>query len=561
MKRRAFVKGAAAGGAISVLDWLGWFRRFGVPGSSKSLRMAEAAAQASTTPHFLIYWFQEGGWDSYCMFGPVDTVNNSTLTIPAGTLNPMPAWSAQFYRPHGYPSTTQTLKQVQGNIEYGYLATDGLSLFPDMAVVASHEGNAFHSGSRLEYHYGKYSGYYAPSAVRGPNERTVMQAFCEAYGGSVPLAHVSWHRWLSDGELDPSTYPEGTGYYEKLGPAYAHTVYGQTPADMRSRLSSLGAVTSGAKGVRIRAFVDNLHNNFLSGKDGESVRAFASAVDIHRQLANATGITVNPAAMFTDPQLRTEFGVTSTDEQTTSTSVNGNPARSKNTPNSNVQAMMAYELMRAGISIGFWIENRQIRGFDTHRDRQSIMQNGGQTDQLPDMQKNLWTPLKALVARLKSTPCPGTMGSYWDYTTIVLASEMGRTISGDVSAILMDNTKYPTDQDKYDNIVQQDCCQHWEVSSVAFMGGTVQGDRQYGRVGTTSLKGIPLMPDGTLDPAFDPITGQLISGRTQAANSFLSDSGTVYSTALYLSGLDPAALLAAGKGKNVRAPMTFIKKP
>jgi hypothetical protein len=35
----------------------------------------------------------------------------------------------------------------------------------------------------------------------------------------------------------------------------------------------------------------------------------------------------------------------------------------------------------------------------------------------------------------------------------------------------------------------------------------------------------------------------------------------VYSTALYLTGLDPVALRAAGKGKNDRLPMTFIKKP
>ena len=66
----------------------------------------------------------------------------------------------------------------------------------------------------------------------------MLQAFCEAYGANAPLPHVSWHRWLSDGELSEATYTEGKGYYEKLGPAYAHTVYGQTPADMRARLST-----------------------------------------------------------------------------------------------------------------------------------------------------------------------------------------------------------------------------------------------------------------------------------------------------------------------------------
>src|SRR6185436_17739880 len=113
-------------------------------------------------------------------------------------------------------------------------------------------------------------------------------------------------------------------------------------------------------------------------------------------------------------------------EATTSTVVNDMPARSKNTPNANVQAMMAYELMRAGISIGFWIESRQIRGFDTHRDRSSIRSNLGQTDQLTSMRRDLWTPLKAFVSRLKGTASSVPMKSLWDLTTIVLCSEMGR---------------------------------------------------------------------------------------------------------------------------------------
>jgi len=34
----------------------------------------------------------------------------------------------------------------------------------------------------------------------------------------------------------------------------------------------------------------------------------------------------------------------------------------------------------------------------------------------------LWTPLKALVAKLKATPYAATGKSYWDFTTIVLAT-------------------------------------------------------------------------------------------------------------------------------------------
>jgi len=553
MNRRAFLRGAAAGGAISVLDWLGWFKRFGVPGTAKTLGLAEAYAQSAPEPRFLVYWFQEGGWDSYSMFSPLDTPNHATLTIPAGTLNPSPAWSQQFYRPKNFGSDALhfATPKVQGNITYGYLAQDGLELFPDLAVVASAAGNTFHSGGRWEYHYGKYAQYKALTAQRGPNERTVLQAFCEAYGANYPLAHVSWHRWLSDGELEEANYPEGTGYYEKLGPAYAHTTYGRTPTDMRNRLASLGNVTAGARSARIRAFVENLHTNFLRDKEGESVRAFDSAVKMYKQLTTGTGITVNPATMFTDAALRAEFNVQTADETTTATSVNGNPARSKDTPNVNVQAMMAYELMTKGISCGFWIENRQIRGFDTHRSRSSIMSNKGQTDQLNMMRSDLWTPLKTFVAKLKATPLPGGSGrTYYDATTIVLCSEMGRTIQGDVASIL---SSADPDATKYAAIMDQDCCQHWKVSSVAFLGGTVQGDRQWGRVGTSTLEGIPLMPNGTLDPAYNPTTGVLQG--TKSPNSFLPNGGHVYATALYLSGIDPA-----GKGLNAMPPMTFLKK-
>jgi len=548
MKRRSLLKGAAA---ISVLDWLGYFRRWGVPGTPKSLGMAEAVAQ-TMEPRFLVMWFQEGGWDSYSMFGPIDTPNHATMTIPAGTLNPNPAWSSQFYRPRNYAlDATHFTPRTQGNITYGYLAQDGLPLFDDLAVVSSHNGNTFHSGGRWEYHYGKYPSYTALSAQRATNERSLMQAFAEVYGANYPLANVSWHRWLSDGELEEANYPEGTGFYEKLGPAYAHTTYGRTPSEMRNRLSQLGNVTAGARSQRIRQFVDNLHQNFIADHNGESVAAFSSAVGIYKQLTSGTGVIVDPATLFTNPTLRADFGVTAAHEATNSTSVNGNPARSKDSPMVNVQAMMTYELMTKGLSIGFWIENRQIRGFDTHEGRDSIFRNGGQNDQLSDLRRDLWNPLKTFVSKLKSTQFGASGKSYWDLTTIVLASEMGRTIQGDVAMIL---SSTDSDTVKYGKIMDQDCCQHWGVNSVAFLGGNVQGNRQYGRVGTSSLEGIPLMPDGTLDPAYNPATG--VRTGTRAASSFVADAGHVYSTALELTGINPL-----GKGRNNRPPMSFIKKP
>jgi hypothetical protein len=559
MKRRQFLSGALAGTAISTLDWLRFFRSFGVPGTAKELGIAEAAAaELATTPHFLIYWFQEGGWDGYSMFNPTHTPNDATRVIPAGTLVPAPSWSDHRYRPRGYGTSPINPPRTSGNINYGYLAEDGVSLFPDMSVVSSHNGNTFHSGGRWEYHYGRYSGA-SLSAYRQPNERTVMQAFCEAYGTGYLLPHVSWHRWLADGELSTPSYPEGTGYYEKLGPVHAHTLYGKTPTDMRNRLMSLGSVSQGQRNQRIAQFTDNLQANLLAEKNGESVRAFSSALTIHRALTGGTTLNINPQTMFTDATLRSEFGVTTADETTEAASINGNPARSKETPQTNVQALMTYEMMTKGLSIGFFIENRGLRLFDSHRDRRSIMSNLGQTDQTANMRKNLWNPLKTLVAKLKATQYGTTGKSYFDFTTLVLASEMGRTISGDVAAILANSGL--TDTAKYDEIMNQDCCQHWRVSSVAFLGGAVRGNTQFGRVGSVSLEGIPMMPDGTLDPAYNPDTGLLISGRTKSPNSFISDPGHVYSTALHLSGLDPVALRTAGKGKNDRLPMTFVKKP
>ena len=557
MNRRQFLAGAAAGTAISTLDWLRFFRAFGVPGTKKELGFAEAAAAEADNPRFLIYWFQEGGWDGYCMFNPVHTPNDATRVIPAGELRPTPSWTAHRYRPRGYGVSPLDPPKTRGNITYGYLAEDGAELFNDLAVVSSHNGNTFHSGGRWEYHYGKYRS--SLSAQRQPDERTVMQAFCEAYGTGFLLPHVSWHRWLSDGELSIPSYPEGTGYYEKLGPVHAHTIYGKTPAEMRNRLGSLGNVAQSQRNARIRQFTDNLQANLLAEKNSESVRAFASALTIHRALTAGGTVTLDPRALFTDPTLRAEFGITAADEQTDSSSINGNPARSKETPNTNVQALMTYELMTKGLSIGFFIENRGLRQFDTHRDRRSIMSNKGQTEQRDMMRRNLWSPLKTLVAKLKATPYGNTGKSYYDFTTIVLASEMGRTIEGNVEAILTNAAL--TDAQKYEEIMAQDCCQHWRVNSVAFLGGSVRGNTQFGRVGGVSLDGIPLMPDGTLDPAYDPDTGLLIPGRTKSPSSFISDSGHVYSTALYLAGLDPAALRSAGKGRNDRPAMTFIRKP
>jgi hypothetical protein len=75
---------ALATGAISVADWLGFFRDQGVPGTSSDWGFAKARAQSEEPEQdrYLVYWFAEGGWDSYSMLSPVDTPNHSGLDIP-----------------------------------------------------------------------------------------------------------------------------------------------------------------------------------------------------------------------------------------------------------------------------------------------------------------------------------------------------------------------------------------------------------------------------------------------------------------------------------------------
>jgi hypothetical protein len=372
------------------------------------------------------------------------------------------------------------------------------------------------------------------------------------------VANVSWHNWLSDGELSLTSYPEGTGYYENLGPPYAHTVYGQLPADMRQKLKSIASLTSNVRDDKIRAFIDNINQNFLKDKKSESTQAFASAIAVYKQ-QTSQGVAVDPSTMFTDATLRQKFNIQAGDEQATSTAVNGSPARTKNSPNTNVQALMSYELMTKGISCACWIESRKIRGFDTHYDRASVFANRGQIDQMQMMRDNLWTPLNTFAQELKGTHLPDGSGrSYWDVTTIVLASEMGR-IMGQVDAeSLREDGSGATNQ--YTEMMKQDICQHWHISSAALLGGTVNGNTQWGRVGTSSQMSIPLMPDGSLDPNYDPQGGSLLSGRAQDPNSKVPDAGSIYATALYCSGLDPDGLRAQGKGRNTSPPLKYVKK-
>ena len=106
---------------------------------------------------------------------------------------------------------------------------------------------------------------------------------------------------------------------------------------------------------------------------------------------------------------------------------------------------------------------------------------------------------------------------------------------------------------KQTKISGQDICAHWQVTSCAFMGGKVQGNRQYGAVGEKTLHAVPLMPDGSLDPHFNPVSGKLLPDKKQHPKSSIPNHGSVYATALRLSGIDPK-----GKGRNERGPLEYI---
>lgn len=552
--RRRFLKGLGAVGTISVAEWLDFFKVAGVPGGGKLWKMAEARAAEQSAegeelePKVLIYWFLEGGWHSYSMFSPLDSANHSSIEIPEGTLYPTPSWGEQRYRVKNYGSGAFHGPITTGNIRHGYLASGGSELFNDLCVVSSHHGNTFHSGGRFEYHYGKTG--VSISDYRTPEERTVLQAFCEAKGSGYLLPHISWHRWLADGELAPSNYPEGTGYYEKLGPAHAHTIYGLTPELFRQRLLALGDIAEQARRGVIQTYSNDLYANFLEERQGPTVQSFASALEIYRSL-NGGELTVDPRTLFSDPERKAAFGVTSADETTTSREVNGNPARSKNTPHTRAQALMAYECILNKLSCGFWIESRDVRRFDSHRSRDTTLTYDTNSDQTDIINDDLWQPLSALVSHLKSTEMPGLPGrSMWDQTTIAFTSEMGRTIMGDPADILAGPG---TDAAKWDLVSEQDVCQHWPVSAFAMMGGNVQGNRQYGGVGTGTMDSIPILPSGALDPAYDPSTGVLIPGRTPDPSAFVTDCGHLYATALKVAGVDPT-----GRGLNLRPPLDFI---
>ena len=547
--RRRFLRDAIiTTSALTCADFLRYFRAYGAPQNDQGSRLAAQATEANDSARFLTYWYLEGGWCGYDMFNPVMTANHVHQRLDR--------ISDERYRVLAWGDQDYTIYE-HGNIRYGYLASAGKDLMSEMAVLSSMHTGAGHSRDRLRVHMEQYK--MRQSDEREEDERSVMQAFSEVYGQNYLLPNLSWHWWLSDGELNEVQYRGKRGYYHGLGPVHAHTIYAGTPKKLKQMMREIRQGVDDPVNRAVERFLDTVHEKALKDDHLEAVKSYHSAREIHRQLGSRSDAIANVDldSLFEDPSLREAFGIQPDDELITYRSVNGNKARSKFSPNVNVQAMMSFEMMRAGLSCSSFIESRDVRRFDSHFGRNRLWERDGRTprgmpDQTRMMAEDLWNPLRSYVEQLKTTEYKKTGKSFYDLTNIVLTSEFGRSLHGNVDGILK---KDISDEEKAKQIGGQDICAHWKVTSCAFLGGNVKGNRQYGGVGEETLMAVPLMADGGLDPNYDPVSGKLRDGKNAHPKSFIPNHGDVYATALALSGIDPK-----GRGRNERPAMPFILK-
>jgi hypothetical protein len=158
------------------------------------------------------------------------------------------------------------------------------------------------------------------------------------------LPNISWHYWLADGELNEAQFTGRKGYYHALGPVWAHTIYAGTPHNLKQFLLRLHSTTSDVVNRAVQAFLDEAHRLVLKDTHIEAVKSYQSALQIYRNLME-TGFRLDKgmiSRLFTDPVLREKFNIKPEDELLTYTSVNGNKARTKYSPMTNVQAMMTW---------------------------------------------------------------------------------------------------------------------------------------------------------------------------------------------------------------------------
>ena len=112
-----------------------------------------------------------------------------------------------------------------------------------------------------------------------------MQAFAEEYGQAYALPNLSWHWWLSDGELNEVQYTGRRGYYHGLGPVHAHTIYAGTPAKLRRLLLQMEETAGDAVASKVDLFLQNAHREILKDENVHAVRSYQSARRIYLQLS------------------------------------------------------------------------------------------------------------------------------------------------------------------------------------------------------------------------------------------------------------------------------------
>ena len=107
------------------------------------------------------------------------------------------------------------------------------------------------------------------------------------------------------------------------------------------------ATSGDAVNREVQRFLEAPHRAFLRDENIEAVKSYRSAREIYLSLA-AKGLKLDHNVirrLFVDPALREEFQVSQDDELLTYRSVNGNKARSKFAPSTNVQAILRTRLM------------------------------------------------------------------------------------------------------------------------------------------------------------------------------------------------------------------------
>src|SRR5207244_4830371 len=128
------------------------------------------------------------------------------------------------------------------------------------------------SAERLHCHMGHYK--FSQSADREDDERSVMQAFAEVYGQPYVLPNVTWHCWLSDGELNEVQYTGRKGYYHALGPVHAHTIYAGTPAKLKKFLLRMQSSSGDTVNRQLQKLLDEAHSEFLKDSNIEAVKSY-----------------------------------------------------------------------------------------------------------------------------------------------------------------------------------------------------------------------------------------------------------------------------------------------